>query len=222
MIQFYKPNPKVSGTACSFWVTQNGDAMVSMIKQTSWDDSRKTGSFSQNKGNPKKNVIAKLNETELSGIIDSIESNREFSAFHKSQNQTLQIRFSPYLEKEEQTVELGYFSGEATVKNEKASLSGNVSGIITKKVRPQKGFSLSINKQGKEDSTDKSSFLIGFTFPEGRLLKEGLLNMLFDMKTSHNQESQDQEEGRGGKDSVPQNKGEDSRNSSGDNDSDGW
>ena len=51
MIQFYKPNPKVSGTACSFWVTQNGDAMASMIKQASWNDAKKTGSFSANKGN---------------------------------------------------------------------------------------------------------------------------------------------------------------------------
>ena len=104
-----------------------------------------------------------------------------------------QIRFSPYLEKEEQTVEMGYFSGEATVKNEKATLSGNVSGVITKKVRPQKGFSLSINKQGKEDSTDKSSFLIGFSFPEGRLLKEGLLNMLSNMKVPQAQEEQDKD-----------------------------
>lgn len=193
MIQFYKPNPKVSGTACSFWVTQNGDAMASMIKQASWNDAKKTGSFSANKGNSQKNVITKLNATEIAGIIDSLESNREFSAFHKSQNQILQIRFSPYLEKEEQTVEMGYFSGEATVKNEKATLSGNVSGVITKKVRPQKGFSLSINKQGKEDSTDKSSFLIGFSFPEGRLLKEGLLNMLSNMKVPQAQEEQDKD-----------------------------
>ena len=38
----------------------------------------------------------------------------------------------------------------------------------------QAGFSFSINKQNAEDSTKKGSFIIGFTFPESRLLKHDL------------------------------------------------
>ena len=42
----------------------------------------------------------------------------------------------------------------------------------------QIGFSYTINKENKEDSTDKSGFVIGFKFPEGRLLKQYLINAL--------------------------------------------
>lgn len=191
MIQFYKPNAKVAGTACSFWVSPGGDAIVSMIKQASWDDSKKKGSFAENKKNPQKNVFAKLSETEVAGFIDCLESNREFSSFHKSQNQVLQIRFGPYFEKEEKDVVIGNFWGEVSVKNEKAILAGHANGTVSKKERVQKGFSFSINKQGKEDSTDKSSFLIGFSFPEGRLLKHKLIDLLSSMKVNAQEESGD-------------------------------
>ena len=38
----------------------------------------------------------------------------------------------------------------------------------------QVGFSFSINKQDREDSTNKSSYVIGLYFPEGRLLRHDL------------------------------------------------
>jgi hypothetical protein len=145
MIQFYKPNPKTTGSACSFWHNKDGSIMASLIKQDSWNDAKKTGSFSKNKDNPKGRVIVKLNRVEVAGIIDSLESNREFSVFHNSEKQTLQIKFGPYLDKQTQV---------------------------------QKGFSFSVNKQDKEDSTNKLGFIIGFTFPEGRLLKSDLELML--------------------------------------------
>lgn len=174
MIQFYKPNPKVTGCACSFWLNRDGTIMSSFIKQDSWNDAKKTGSFSKNKDNPKARVIVKLNRIEIAGIIDTIESNREFSVYHNSEKQTLQIRFCPYLDREDQVTEIGQFSGEVSVKNDKASLTGPAFGVITKKAKAQKGFSFSVNKQDKEDSTSKSSFLIGLTFPEARLLKNDL------------------------------------------------
>lgn len=49
MIQFYKPNPRNSGSACSFYKTRDGAIMFSIIKQASWDDSKKTGSFQKNR-----------------------------------------------------------------------------------------------------------------------------------------------------------------------------
>ena len=37
-----------------------------------------------------------------------------------------------------------------------------------------------VNKENKEDSTDKTSFIIGFTFGEARLLKQYLIKALND------------------------------------------
>ena len=143
MIQFYKPNKSVTGNACSFWLNRDGSIMSSMIKQDSWNQERRVGSFSKNKGNPQKSVITKLSRIEVGGIIDAIETNREFSAYHRSQKQILQIRFCPYIRDDKQI-----------------------------------GFSFSINKQDVEDSTNKVSFVIGFYFPESRLLKHDLETFL--------------------------------------------
>lgn len=139
MIQFYKPNAKMTGTACSFWSNFDGSVMVSLIKQAAPPGKNP---FASNKDNPKKRVIAKLNATEVGGIIDSIETGREWSNFHNSDNQQLQLKYTTY---------------EAAGK---------------------KGFSLSIYRQDKADSTNKVSFAIGFTFPEARYLKEFLIYAL--------------------------------------------
>jgi hypothetical protein len=139
MIQFYKPNPKVTGTACSFWINRDGSVMSSMIKQDSWNSDRKIGSFAKNKNNPAKRVITKLGRQEVAGIIDCLETNREFSTYHSSAKQVLQMKFCPYMRGGDQV-----------------------------------GYSFSINKQDKEDSTAKTGFIIGFTFPEGRLLRHDL------------------------------------------------
>lgn len=157
MIQFYKPNPKVTGTACSFWVNKDGSIMTSMIKQDSWNEDKKQGSFLKNKDNPQKKVISKLSRIEVAGIIDSIERNTEFKNYHNSKNQVLQLKFCPYLDKETQL---------------------------------QKGFSFSINKQNKEDSTQKAGFIIGFSFPEARLLKHDLEDILSSSSPAAEQQSQ--------------------------------
>ena len=93
----------------------------------------------KNKGNPQKSVITKLGRIEIAGIIDAIESNRDWSAYHRSQKQVLQIKFCPYMREGKQV-----------------------------------GFSFSINKQDAEDTSSKASFVIGFYFPEARLLKNYL------------------------------------------------
>lgn len=102
MIQFYKPNPRNSGSACSFYRTRDGSLMFSMIKQSSWNEQKKTGSFQANKDNPKGNVKIKLSLAEAAGFIDSIEKDIESKEYHDSQNQTTQIRLAPYLDKEGQ------------------------------------------------------------------------------------------------------------------------
>ena len=155
MIQFYKPNPKVTGTAGSFWLNNDGSIMSSMIKQDSWDSQKRVGSFSKNKDNPQGKAIVKFSTAEVGGIVDALESDRPFSAYHSSKNQITKINFGPY---------------------------------VSKKEGKQIGFSYSINKEEKEDSTNKIGFIIGFNYGEGRLLKEFLLEVLrnsFDFKQSY-------------------------------------
>ena len=94
MIHFYKPNAKVTGTACSFWYTTNEKAFFSsMIKQDSWDSSKRQGSFVKNKKVEGKNVMVKFSAPELGSILDCVENKREFSAYHSSKDQITKIKF---------------------------------------------------------------------------------------------------------------------------------
>ena len=96
MIQFYKPNKKVTGSACSFWLNDDGSIMASLIKQDGWNDQKNTGSFSKNKDKPNAHVITKLGDAEVASVIDALESNRKWSTYHRSSKQSLQINFGPY------------------------------------------------------------------------------------------------------------------------------
>ena len=97
MINFYKANPRVTGTACSFYLNPRDNVFFStMIKQDSWDSNRRIGSFAKNKDNPSKKVNIKFSPTEIAGIIDALESNREFGGYHGS-NQVVKFKFCPYL-----------------------------------------------------------------------------------------------------------------------------
>jgi hypothetical protein len=103
MISFYKPNSKNTGTACSFTVNSK-DASIwsSLIKQSSWNEVKKIGSFSENQNNPNKSVKIKFSLTEAAGLLDALERNTEFSAYHTSEKQSTQIKLSPYLRDEKQ------------------------------------------------------------------------------------------------------------------------
>lgn len=106
--QLYKPNSKNTGAAFSFRVNsqdKEGNSIkptlfMQSIKQASWDDSKKTGSFSENAKDPEKNVYVKLNENEVGGIINAIENYTEFSAFHSYNEDKTQISFKPYSKKD--------------------------------------------------------------------------------------------------------------------------
>ena len=46
MLQFYKPNAKNTGSACSFSYNKNDKALwVNFIKQSSWNGQTKSGTF---------------------------------------------------------------------------------------------------------------------------------------------------------------------------------
>lgn len=141
MIQFYKPNARSTGSACSFYKTRDGSLMVTLVKQASWNDAKKIGSFQKNTKDPNGNVKIKLSYIEAANILMAIENNIEFKQFHNSEKQSVQIRFAPYLDKE---------------------------------TSEQKGFSLAVYRSMKNDPNNKANFLIGFTFPEARLVKEFL------------------------------------------------
>jgi len=144
-LQFYKPNPKATGTACSFWHNQEDNTFwVSLIKQDGWNSKTRSGSFSKNKNNPKKRVIVKFSDTEVCGLIDAINRNAEYSGYHSSQ-QIVKFKFCPYLKNGEQL-----------------------------------GFSFSVQREAKEDSTDKQNYLMGFYFPEAEKLKLYLQKMMHD------------------------------------------
>jgi hypothetical protein len=103
MISFYKPNSKNTGTACSFSVNQKDESIwSSLIKQSSWNENKKIGSFSENQNNPNKSVKIKFSPTEAAGILDAIERRGEFSAFHTSEKQSIQIKFAPYIKDDKQ------------------------------------------------------------------------------------------------------------------------
>ena len=103
MISFYKPNSKNTGTACSFSVNpKDGSIWSSLIKQSSWNEKTKTGSFIDNKDNPQKSAKIKYSITEVSGLLEALDKNTEFSAYHSSEQQITKIKLAPYIKDEKQ------------------------------------------------------------------------------------------------------------------------
>lgn len=145
-IAYYKPNPRVTGTACSFYLSNKDNRFYAcLIKQDAWNPTTKTGSFSKNVNNPAKKVNIKFSNFEIGGILDAIDHNRSFSVYHNGGTTQFSssIKFEPYM-----------------------------------KDGAQVGYSFMVTKSSKEDSTNKSSFVIGLNFAEGRLLKEYLVYLL--------------------------------------------
>jgi len=154
MISFYKPTPKVTGTAMSFYLNKRDNSFFSnLIKQDSWDSARKIGSFQKNKKVEGKNVNIKFSPTEIAAIIDAVDRNVEITGYHGS-NQVVRFAFGPYKPKSKTA------GGEWVEGTE------------------QKGFSFRVTREAKEDSTNKQSYVIGLTFPESKLLREHLVYLL--------------------------------------------
>ena len=130
MIQFYKPNKKVTGTACSFSFNEvEGSFWAELVKQKSWDDSKRVCRFHSDAD---KKVKIKFSRLEICDMIHALKSNSEFSAYHSNPKQVCQIKFAPFFNKE----------------------------------KVQMGFSIGVNKEAKDDSTNKQFFSIGFRFNE--------------------------------------------------------
>ena len=105
IVQYYKPNSKNTGCAVSFDIGPNQKnkepcVFVRAIKQFSWNQDKRTGSFSENSKNPDKSISLKLNEIEIGGLINAITNYCEFSAFHSYQDNKTAISFKPYSKKD--------------------------------------------------------------------------------------------------------------------------
>ena len=105
--EIYKPNPSNAGCAFSFKIIETDkegnkikpSVIVQSIKQASWDNQRKKGSFSANAKDPEKNIHFKLNHNEVGGILHAIENYTDFSAYHTYNDDKTQISFKPYTKK---------------------------------------------------------------------------------------------------------------------------
>jgi len=99
-MEFYKPNAKNTGSACSFWLSHKDNRFYAcLIKQDSWNAAKRTGSFSQNTNNPQKKVIIKFSNSEIAGILDSIDNKRSFTGYHDgaSTQFSTSFKFEPYM-----------------------------------------------------------------------------------------------------------------------------
>lgn len=92
-LQFYKANKSVKGAAASLsFNSKDAGIYIELIRQVSWDDSKRTGTF---KGGDKCNL--KLSMSEAGGILRAIEQKEEFpSAYHSFPGGSTQISFKPY------------------------------------------------------------------------------------------------------------------------------
>ena len=141
MIQFYKPNAKNTGSACSFSYSKKDKALwVNFVRQSSCNTESKTGTFRG--AAPEKKAYSKFSVTELAGLVHAIETNGEYGNFHGNKERNTTFKFSPYIRE------------------------GN-----------QVGYSFSLSQNNAQENV-KKSFIIGFNFAEGRMLKEYALTVL--------------------------------------------
>ena len=98
-LQIYKPNPKNTGCAMSFQIStrpgKEPEFYANCVLQHSWNNEKKTGSFSGSRNDPSKTIALKFNEFELGEIINSFTNSIPYSTFHNFSSKT-QIRLTPY------------------------------------------------------------------------------------------------------------------------------
>lgn len=100
-MKFFKPNAKCMGSACSFSVTSTGKGKgiyVEIIKQKSWDDKAKTGTFDSSKENK---INLKFTPSEIAEMM--IVCQRQKGAvklFHNTGEITSSIQFYVYNKKD--------------------------------------------------------------------------------------------------------------------------
>ena len=99
MITFYKPTKAGTGSACSFYLSQDGNIMTSLLRQAGHSASGKA-SFAKNRGSTENNIVIKLTGIEASGLIHSINTSEDWKGFHRTAEKSSSIRFGLYRDRE--------------------------------------------------------------------------------------------------------------------------
>jgi hypothetical protein len=129
MIQLYKPNSRVTGAACGIWFSTTEQAFFfQIIKQASWNEKTKTGSFAENRTNQDKKVVVKFSVFEIGGFLNAIDNNTQLSKYHKTANHSTQIRFGPYMDKVDPSKQLGF--SLSVIKEKKEDSVNKISFLI--------------------------------------------------------------------------------------------
>jgi len=130
MINIYKPTPKNSGSACQVWYAHGEKAFfIEILKQHSWNAATRSGSFKASKDNPQKRVVTKFSTTEVCGILDAIDKNEEFKAYHDAPNSKFktQVSFKPYVRDGKQ---IGYSLNVNKTNKEDTTPAGKASFLL--------------------------------------------------------------------------------------------
>jgi hypothetical protein len=113
-MKFYKANSKSSGSACSFSLTTTGKGQgiyVQIVKQTSWNESTKTGSFDKNQDNK---IHVKFSLAEVAAMMEVCQRRKGKKSFvHKTDAGTSSISFGVYPDEgEARGLSLGVFKND--------------------------------------------------------------------------------------------------------------
>lgn len=92
LLQFYKSSKTIKGCAAGFsFNDKDGCLFISLIKQTGYDESKRLGTFSDGE-----QIVVKFSVTEIGALLDTLDSNKEYSTFHKAKKGNTSIKFAPY------------------------------------------------------------------------------------------------------------------------------
>lgn len=84
----------------SFDIGKNKDGspcwFINAVKQASWNDSTKTGSFKENIKDPQKSSVVKMSANEAGEILSSFKSRIPVNFFHKFGEGNTVIKFTPW------------------------------------------------------------------------------------------------------------------------------
>lgn len=130
MNQIYKPNKQNKGYAAKYnFAIDNRSGYnrlvfyVGIVRQYSWDDQSKTGSFKENNNVPDQNINVKFSSTEAAAIYDAIQRLGKWSTYHSSNDGNgAQISIS-YAQKGENE---GFFININRNTNEKFAIALNM------------------------------------------------------------------------------------------------
>jgi len=161
-LAFFKPNSKSTGHLCSFKYSKlDNSFMAELVKQSSWNAQTHQGSFAGK--DPSKKVSIKLSEIEIGQILACIKKNIDVCGgkawYHASKNQITRIKFEPWFQMSNE--------GGTWVK------SGG-----------QLGYSFKVQKEDREDSSNKSNFQITLGYGESEALLCYLMAGLADFNSS--------------------------------------